>query len=125
MTADERKAMEKTMLAECKTKEGATDDDVASVLARDIPTTPTAKCVHACLIETVGLVKDGKASIEGAIELAKMAYDGDEKAMQMAKDISSECVHIEDSNRCELATKMLVCAREAVTKRGINPKDML
>lgn len=125
MTADERKAMEKKILEECKAKEGATDADVTSLMAREMPTTQTAKCLNACMVETVGLVKDGKPSPEGAVELAKMAYNGDERAMSFAKDIGTDCAHVQDGDRCELAFKMMQCGQEAMTKRGLNPKDML
>lgn len=125
LSLEERKAMEKKILEECKTKEGATDADVSSIMAREMPTTQTAKCLNACMVETVGLVKDGKPSPEGAVELAKMAYDGDERAMSFAKDIGTDCAHIEDGDRCELAFKMMQCGQAAMTKRGLNPKDML
>lgn len=125
MSLDERKAMEKQLLNECKTKEGATDADVESILNRQLPTTQSAKCLNACLVETVGLVKNGKPNVDGAVELAKMAFDGNDKAMKMAKEIGEECAHVADSDRCELSYKMMACAQEAITKRGINPNEML
>lgn len=125
MSAEERKTMEKSMLTECKAKEGGTDADIENLMAREMPATQSAKCMNACMVETVGLVKNGKPSIEGAVELAKMAYDGDEKAMKIAKEIGTECASVADADRCELAYKMMLCAKDAVIKRGYNPKDML
>lgn len=49
--------MEMKLLAECQKKEGASDADVKELEARDVPTTPTGKCLHACVHETLGLVR--------------------------------------------------------------------
>lgn len=124
MSVEERRAMEKSLLAECKTKEGATDADVTAAMAREMPSTKPAKCMHACMVETIGLVKNGKPSAEGAIELVKTAFEGNDKALQLVKDITVDCAHVEDADRCELALKMMICGDEAMTKRGFNPKDM-
>lgn len=54
-----------------------------------------------------------------------MAYSGDQRAMDLAKEISSDCLHISDPDRCELAMKLTACAQDAAAKRGLNPKEML
>lgn len=54
-----------------------------------------------------------------------MAYGGDQKAMDLAREITSECEHIVETDRCELAVKLMVCAQDAAVKRGLNPKEML
>lgn len=125
MSPEDRKAMELSLANECKNKEGATDADVVSLVAREIPSTPTGKCLNACMVETAGLVKDGKPSVEGAVNLAKIAYDGNEDAMAKAKEVADECVNVADADRCELATKMMTCAQAALVKLGFNPKDMV
>lgn len=58
MTSDERKAFETKLAADCKAKESASDDDVKSLIEREIPTTTSGKCLHACIHETLGLVKN-------------------------------------------------------------------
>lgn len=40
----------------CKDKEGATDADLATFLARDAPATQSGKCLVACFLETIGIV---------------------------------------------------------------------
>lgn len=54
-----------------------------------------------------------------------MAYGGDQRAMNLAKEVTSDCLHIDEPDRCELAIKLMVCAQDAATKRGLNPKEML
>lgn len=125
MSLEERNKMELSLANECKTKEGATDADVTEMLARNLPTTPAAKCMQACVVETIGIMKNGKASVEGTVELAKMAFDGDEKTMKLMREIAEECVNIPDAERCEYAVKMMECGQAAFIKRGLNPKDML
>lgn len=50
-------ALEKRLIGDCKEKENATDDDVKTVMDRTLPTTPTGKCLLACVHETVGVVR--------------------------------------------------------------------
>lgn len=44
------------MAAQCKAKEDATDDDINSMMALEFPKTPSGKCLHACMQETIGVV---------------------------------------------------------------------
>lgn len=48
--------MEKKLFNDCKDKEKATDEDVKTMMARDIPTTRTGKCLIACVHENLGIV---------------------------------------------------------------------
>lgn len=54
-----------------------------------------------------------------------MAYGGDQRAMDLAKEIAEDCTHINEPDRCELAVKLMVCAQDAAAKRGLNPKEMI
>lgn len=56
MTAEEKLQFEKNILDGCKSKEGATDDDVKGLLDRNIPTAKTGKCLLACAHETLEMV---------------------------------------------------------------------
>lgn len=70
-------------------------------------------------------IKDGKPSIEGAIMIAKIAYAGNEKAVEMASTLMKDCDAISDTNRCELAAKIMQCSQQSATKHGIDPKKMI
>lgn len=124
MSPEERKSMEQALVADCKTKEGASDADAADVLAREVQTTPTGKCLNACVLETTGMVQNGKPSVDGAVALAKIAFDANEEAMVKAREVAMECAHVADTDRCELAIKLLTCVRDAVAKRGYNLKEL-
>lgn len=47
---------EEKLVSDCAKKEGATTDDLAAIAKREMPTTPTGKCMHACFMETLGFV---------------------------------------------------------------------
>lgn len=53
-SAEARKAEE--MLQRCETQEQVTENDIRDFLHQKRPSTTTGKCLHACLMETVGLV---------------------------------------------------------------------
>lgn len=56
MSPETRKQLEAQLAATCKGKEGATDEDVATLAAREHPTSQTGKCLSACMFETIGIV---------------------------------------------------------------------
>lgn len=45
------------LLKECAGREGASDDDVQFVKARNLPTSREQKCLSACIGEDIGLVR--------------------------------------------------------------------
>lgn len=49
--------MTKKLLEDCAVKEGASADDVANAVAHKMPTSKTEKCLHACIGESLGLVR--------------------------------------------------------------------
>lgn len=56
--------------------------------------------------------------------MAKMVLK-DEKKVNVAREIATECGAVTDTDRCELAYKMLECAVKAAEKRGINFSEYL
>lgn len=57
MSVDEKQAKKAALIAQCKSKEGATDADAQIFQAHEVPTTKTAKCLGACIMETIGVVR--------------------------------------------------------------------
>lgn len=51
-----RTKMMRMMVEKCGAKEGASEAEIESTLAKKSPTTHPAKCVQACLAETAGMV---------------------------------------------------------------------
>lgn len=48
--------MFKSVASECAAKEGATSADVDDAYSKKMPTSTGAKCMHACIGETIGAV---------------------------------------------------------------------
>lgn len=49
--------MARKIIDSCSEKEGSTADDVAKVVAHQIPASKGEKCLHACIGESLGLVR--------------------------------------------------------------------
>lgn len=49
-------AMMMEIVGSCKAKEGASDADVAEVIAKNVPSTPEGKCLQTCVMEAGGIV---------------------------------------------------------------------
>lgn len=56
MSVEQRQELENRLASECAKKEGVTDADLAEMKDRKLPTTQSGKCLHACIIETLGFV---------------------------------------------------------------------
>lgn len=57
MSKEQIDEMAKKLLDECAVKEGASPDDVANTIAHNKPKTPKENCLHACVGESLGLVR--------------------------------------------------------------------
>lgn len=125
MTKEERQTAIKQIVGECKGKEGATDADEAEVLARKDPTTKGGKCIHACIGETLGLMQGGKLNGDGMIDSVQKAFNGEEKAMNVIKQIVADCTSITDPDRCEMAAKGYICSKGVMVKMGIDPETLM
>lgn len=55
----ERARRAQEMIQRCQTEEKATETDMAEFSQQRRPSTATGKCLHACLMESVGLVRIG------------------------------------------------------------------
>lgn len=55
MTAEERKALNSRVAAECKTKLGISDDEMKEIMEGEA--TESGKCLHSCIHEKLGLVR--------------------------------------------------------------------
>ncbi|XP_035776018.1 general odorant-binding protein 19d-like [Anopheles albimanus] len=115
----EAKEMLRGLAAECKQKEGASDDDVENFVNDVMPDSRTQKCLAGCMQEQFG-VSDGKAfQPDGFVELSKMLMKGDEKKMVLAKEIAADCKDVAHEDRCELAVLIMNCLKESAEKHGI------
>lgn len=115
--------MFKKVATECAAKEGASSTDLDEVYSKKMPTTTNAKCMHACIGETIGATKNNQISVDGVVALAKLAFDGDAAKLQTAHDIATDCVGVTDGDRCEAAHKLLECSVNAHHTRGLEFGD--
>lgn len=53
---DQKREMVRLMAKNCMKQEKATDADLDELVKRDLPTTPTSKCLRACIMESLNLV---------------------------------------------------------------------
>ncbi|XP_052890868.1 general odorant-binding protein 19d-like [Anopheles moucheti] len=119
---EQAKEMLRGLAAECKTKEGATDDDVDGFVNDKMPDTRTQKCLAGCMQEQFG-ISNGKAFQEdGFIEIAKMLMKGDEKKIELAREIATDCKDVTNEDRCELALDIMNCLKDSAEKHGVELK---
>lgn len=57
MSEKQKQNIVRLMAKNCKEREQATDADLEELVRRDIPTTPTSKCLRACIMESLSLVE--------------------------------------------------------------------
>lgn len=113
------------MAKTCQEQEKSTEADFKQMMQHELPTSRTGKCMHACMMESIGLIADGKPSPENAIEIARMMSNDDPEVVRLTKEIANECASAIDDDRCEMAHKMLVCSINATKKRGFDMKKLL
>uniref|UniRef100_A0A182P640 Odorant-binding protein 13 n=1 Tax=Anopheles epiroticus TaxID=199890 RepID=A0A182P640_9DIPT len=119
---EQAKEMLRGLAADCKTKEGATDEDVDGFVNDKMPESRTQKCLAGCMQEQFG-ISDGKAfQQDGFVEIAKMLMKGDEAKIEMARKIAADCKDVTHDDRCELAVEILNCLKESAEKHGIELK---
>lgn len=133
--------MEKKILNECKDGVKATDDDVTTLLNKELPTTATAKCLAACAQEKFGIVSlkpyliefcvlnscllqidGGKFSPDALKAVGAKKYEGNDKAIAIFNELVEECKNLSHDDKCELAAKISECMHGAAVKRNIDPK---
>ncbi|XP_055301115.1 general odorant-binding protein 28a-like [Sitodiplosis mosellana] len=111
----QRRAQE--MFGRCQRQELTTDADMTEFSQQRKPTTKTGKCLHACLMESSGLLVNGKLSVEKSVHFMSQMAPGNNELVRIVKEISEECAPLMDSDRCELAFKIMECTEEGIQKR--------
>ncbi|XP_050078096.1 general odorant-binding protein 19d-like [Anopheles maculipalpis] len=119
---EQAKEMLRGLAAECKTKEGATDDDVEGFVSDKMPESRTQKCLAGCMQEQFGISNGKTFQEDGFIEIAKMLMKGDESKIEVAKEIAADCKDVTNDDRCELAVDIMNCLKESAEKHGIELK---
>lgn len=64
--------------------------------------------------------------IKGSLELGKMLFGSDDIVTVVLAKIRDDCAPITDPDRCELAYKRMICAKETAQKGGlVVPNEMI
>ena len=110
------------MFGRCQRQELTTDADMTEFSQQRKPSTKTGKCLHACLMESSGLVTawriisslieilihfyvfnfkivDGKLSVERSVHFMSQMAQGNNELVRIVKQISEECANLTDSDR--------------------------
>lgn len=109
------------MIGRCQRQEVTTETDMTEFSQQQKPSTKTGKCLHACLMESIGLVtiwtaiflyidisfkfllnfkiKDGKLSVEKSVHFMSQMSQGNNELVRIVREISEECASIMDSDR--------------------------
>lgn len=53
-----------------------------------------------------------------------MAFGADDPRVNIAREISTECNGVTDSDHCEAAAKIYICSVGAAEKRGVKFQDL-
>lgn len=118
---DDYVAMARQLISDCKKKEGASDADEAGAMDGRAPTTRGGKCIHACLAEATGIIKEGKLNMDDLIGITAQKSEKDKRSARIAKQIVNICSKLSESDRCEYSAKALACARQAMARLGVDP----
>ncbi|XP_031634708.1 general odorant-binding protein 19d-like [Contarinia nasturtii] len=122
LTPEEKHEAEKKILDECKGSVGATNNDVNSILERKTPTEYKGKCLLKCAHEKIGLIQDGKFSIDSFKAFGEKELGNDMKAVGVFNEMLDACKSITDPDLCEASAKMMDCMIKEGLKRGVDPK---
>ncbi|XP_031634701.1 general odorant-binding protein 19d-like [Contarinia nasturtii] len=113
-----------SIVNDCKEKESASDADVDVVINHEVPNSPTQNCLFACFYETLGVIQDGKMSIDSLKTVILAKFSGDGNAITTINGLIDECATLNGSDRCELAHNILECLNNGANKHGINKKQL-
>lgn len=62
--------------------------------------------------------------VEGSIDLAMKAFDGDAVKIEKVRKLLDTCANATDSDRCEAAVKIYECGHNAAKTLGVSFEDI-
>lgn len=87
------------MIRRCQQQEQATESDMKEFFTQKKPSTKAGKCLHACLMESIGLIKNGMFSAENSNRFMGEMAQGNKEIIKVIEEVSRECEHVQDSDR--------------------------
>lgn len=99
----------------CRTKVGATKEDLDVILSKKLPTTKEGVCLVECLLTRGNMMKNGKFNKPGFVTAATPALKGDADKIQKLKAMADACEKELASatvDHCEMSKKVIECTTQ-------------
>ncbi|CAH1391405.1 unnamed protein product [Nezara viridula] len=116
----------KAAVDECKNQHNLDSDQIKTAFdKKEIPETAHGKCFMSCVMEKMGVLKDGKIDLDRILEINRKKFK-DPENLGKADEIANRCANVEspDSEECSLATELAKCAlKNAIELKLEVPKD--
>ncbi|XP_031344488.1 general odorant-binding protein 19d-like [Photinus pyralis] len=96
----------------CKTKVGASEEDLKIVLDHGLPSTDNGLCLVECLLTQGNMMKNGKLNVNGFLASAKREKKYTPEQVQKLEQLVSECdkeINASNVNGCQAAKKIVDC----------------
>ncbi|KAB0802175.1 hypothetical protein PPYR_04361 [Photinus pyralis] len=110
----------------CMSQLGATEADVAPLIANRPPETETGKCFLACMFKKEGFLNaNGKIDKDSTMAAIEQTKNLDEDYYVKIKQVAEACVKVnDDGNDCETATMLYACILKEKAKVGLENIDL-
>ncbi|XP_075233510.1 uncharacterized protein LOC142331464 [Lycorma delicatula] len=102
-------------LDNCQKKENLDEGIVKAVEEMKLSDIAEGKCIFACLMEEIGVLKNNKISKEDLMNYTQNLYQDDNEKQEKATDVTDKCIKEgEESNgdRCEVAFNLVKCVQK-------------
>ncbi|CAH1391406.1 unnamed protein product [Nezara viridula] len=100
----------KTAIEGCKAEHNIESDQIKEAIGnKKLPETENGQCFMSCVMEKMGMIKDGKIDMDRAMELNAQKFK-DPENLQKANEVAKRCADVQASDtKCSLATELLKC----------------
>ncbi|CAH1391407.1 unnamed protein product [Nezara viridula] len=100
----------KTAIEECKAEHNVESDQIKEAIEnKKLPETENGQCFMSCVMEKMGVIKDGKIDMDKAMEhYEKKVKDPENR--QKANEVAKRCANVQGTDaKCSLATELVKC----------------
>lgn len=109
------------MLKECKTKVGASDEDIQKLANKQIPTSKEGLCMLECGFNGAGIMKNGKFDVENTLKALNPALSKNEAMKKKVTQSLHACekeIGNGGADRCQTAKLLAQCFQKEAKKSG-------
>lgn len=109
------RAATQLVMNNCKTKVGASDEDMKTLQDHKLPTSHAGLCLLECLLTRGNMMKDGKFYKQGFISASTPSMKGNAENIQKMKDMADACekeVADAGADHCETSRNIVKCTSD-------------